>query len=193
MTFRYAWRGLAARRTEYPSTDWLVAGALVGTHALIAWKLGRGDVLYSMGLTRRLDLYGNAITLTGTLVGFTLTSFTFYYSATGDLMTTIRERVGESLSKQWLVALRLPMAALAVFFVVKSTDGMASPGHYGAASNVRWIFELTAVLVALRFYRLVGVFTRIARVRAKDDQVATAGVRPRRREPMDIPPVSARR
>ncbi len=192
MTPRSAWQRFAAYRTEYPSTDWVVAGALVAGHMLVAWKLGRGDVLYSMGLERRLDLYGNAISLTGTLVGFTLTSFTFYYAATGDLMTTIRERIGESLSKQWLVALRLPMAALAVLFIIKSTDGVATPGHYGAASNVRWLFELTAVLVAFRFYRLVGVFTRIARVRAMDEQVAAAsgGARP---EPMDIPRSPARR
>lgn len=171
-------------RTEHPWTDWVAASAVVALHAAVAVKFDRGDVLYSMGLERRLDLYGNALTVTGVLVGFTLTTFTFYYSAGGDRMTAVRKRVGAGLTRQWLVALRLPMAALAVFFIIKAVDATAGAGQYGVASNVRWAFELTAVMVALRLQRLFGVFAQIAELRNQDEIQPLKTQRP----PMEIPP-----
>ena len=156
---------------DWPAGDWLVVG---GVLAIISWLSSPEPMLLSrvvdwhIGWFRDLDVatrravYQTMTTLSGTLLGLTLTSVSILAglmkqdlkAATGGLLTPKRQR---RVSGLFFAALRGLASALVLSFGLLIADGSQSPGG-GIAQAVAMA---VVALVALRLGRVIWVLSLV--------------------------------
>jgi hypothetical protein len=157
------------RLLQHPTADWALAVTLTGAHvAVVEWH-GRFDALGNLDVARRIDLYGDALTVTGVLLGFTGAALAGYLALNNSGITAVRRRAGGDLTRQWVAAITGPAVALLLFFTAKIFDRAEVGSAFAQASSVRWLAELGAILVVLRMSRLLFVYAQLVGIASQDD------------------------
>jgi len=144
--------------------DWVVVTLAVTAHALIAhWRKG-GDVLGWSKPPDRDSFYATADTVVGIIVGFTIAAMAFFYSIEpGRRLGYVQSIGSDQLRRAWLSAITAPLLGVLIFTLGLLLD---NPDVHDA--GIRWVCEWAALMVAVRFTRLIWLFARLLRTAAED-------------------------
>lgn len=155
-------------------TDLLIAGFVVGIHALVVWRTGRFDVLsWSEAADRRgvYSAFAVVVSLTGALSGVAVSQLG---SAKGPRAKALKRDVGKDLARSWrsiyvgsMGAALLAIIALMLDSTKAIPAGQSPVGHNALVAQ--WIFEFAIVYATMRFTRLTAIFEPMISAFAKDD------------------------
>ncbi len=173
--------------SERPSLDWLVAGVVVGIHAVVVTHANRFDPLASLSSDDRVDLYGTAINPVAILVGFTLAALAFSYSSDGRRTALVRSRGHRALRRTWLGTISGPLLVVAILLCAQVAERQGE-------TAARWAAEVAFVAVAARAARFVWLLAQLLDLRQRPQSGARPpperAVRPGQ---LDGPPLVRRR
>jgi hypothetical protein len=156
---------------------WLDAPVVVAGTVAAARVVAPGtgiDILGGVDLATRREAYGDLITITSLVAGFSTLAFTIYLGWSSRKVSTVKRIAGPRLLAMWLGLIGTPWICSLVVWVSKVMDRGDEPTNLA-----RWAAVGAMVLALLSVMRSVLMFAQLAGLESSPRQEATRPTSPR--------------